>query len=619
MDVVSTCPLRVASIVWQPRPGAWTLTVVCKATFALAPGESRLAELQDEPIPHDRHVGDDAQKSLLAATDLVPWKPRADVLLVGSAFAPQGRPARSVVTRLHVGEIDKRIDVRCDRVFWQDGRLLEGQPFTQLPIGYERAAGGPATTNPAGIRFDAAPDAHGSVPIPNLQPTGSEIARRGDTFAPIAYGPIAPAWPGRADRHSRHAGWAPIGWSARPLPTDFDLAYFNSAPPDQQLASIRADERILLENLHREHPLMVTRLPGLEPRAHLTTGGLPGEAIELVADTLSIDADRGLATVVWRGRLALSHAREEGRIVVSMVAAGAGKAASGAAAADPSATVQLAPVELPTMLGGQGTSAPLPFLAGKSPWSFGEPPAAPPPPPASKAPEDTGTMFGVRSPEGALLPFPTKTPAIAPTPLTVAAAVAVEVAAPAPVFFTRDPGPEPDMIGPLARVNMASPEPDPSAPRLAGTVVSLPEATPPVDGYPLERAAAIAASIARRRSETAKILEENDLTAPDWAAHEQRWNEEIIAELKRGKTDLLHAFDRAYVARLEEERGTIRVEEYARLVIAAERGTLSEILAELTLPRGGMIRIERIWLAKLDDDAELGRSVRREIELAREG
>ena len=65
---------------------------------------------------------------------------------------------------------------------------------------YERAAGGLGTSNPVGMRFDADPDASGGVPIPNLQPPGARVSRRGDTFGPIGFGPIAPAWPERAER-----------------------------------------------------------------------------------------------------------------------------------------------------------------------------------------------------------------------------------------------------------------------------------------------------------------------------------------------------------------------------------------------------------------------------------
>src|SRR5262245_7825821 len=145
MDVVSTCPLRVASLVWQPWTGGAALTVVCKATFQLQPGVAELLEEQEEPRTDDFYWNGDEARSLRAPSDLVPFKVRPDVMLVGRAFAPGGRPVRSLRVRLPVGEIDKSIEVFCDRGFWHDGRVLEGQPFATMPLHYERAAGGPAT------------------------------------------------------------------------------------------------------------------------------------------------------------------------------------------------------------------------------------------------------------------------------------------------------------------------------------------------------------------------------------------------------------------------------------------------------------------------------------------
>lgn len=153
----------------------WALSIVCKATFLLAPGTSQLADVQEELFDVDGYWDDDPQRCLYAPSDLVPVKPRADVLLVGHAFAPGGRPARSVVTRLVVGEMEKRIEVWCDRIFWHEGQLLEGQPFVKMPLRYERAAGGPGTWNPVGMRHDAAPDAHGAVRIPNLQAVAAMV------------------------------------------------------------------------------------------------------------------------------------------------------------------------------------------------------------------------------------------------------------------------------------------------------------------------------------------------------------------------------------------------------------------------------------------------------------
>jgi hypothetical protein len=613
MDVISTCPLRVASVVWQPRAGAWALTVVCKATFQLQPGVSPLAGAQEATDDDEGHWDNDESRSLRAPSDLVPFKARADVLLVGHAFAPGGQPARSLPVRLAVGRVDKRIEVWCDRIFWHEGRLLEGQPFTRMPLRYERAAGGPGTANPVGMRFDAPPDAHGAVPVPNLQPPGLQVTRRGDTFAPVGLGPIAPGWPGRAGKLGRHAaGWSHRQWRAQPLPGDLDRAYFNAAPPDQQVESIEPDERLALEHLHPEHPRLETRLPGVEPAARMTAGGRAGEEIAMAADTLWIDTDRGLATVVWRGRVPLSHAGEEGRVTVSRK----GTAPQGAVAAG--ATMALGPGGVPgsalpfgeapavmaarpfdeapavmgTLMGGSGGAPALPFGPAKSPWV-----GVKPQPAASRetAPVDTGTVYGVKGKAYDVLPFP-------------------EARAPLP--------PPPPKVEPVAPVEIAKeetpPAPEPVVSAAPAETPEPPAAAPPVE-VAIEKCAAIAASIARRPDDRAKILEENQLGAADWTAAEERWNKALKEEAARGKRGLLQAYDAAYVGRLEEERGPIELAEYARLVVATERGRLAEELAEMTLPREAVVRNERVWLKKVVGDPALGKRVKAAVKAARDG
>jgi len=140
----------------------------------------------------------------------------------------------------------------------------------------------------------------------------------------------------------------------------------------------------------------------------------------------------------------------------------------------------------------------------------------------------------------------------------------------------------------------------------------------PIDRYPLERCAAIAASIARTRPETDRILAENELDPPAWQALDQHWNDEVRAQAGRGRTAPLKAYDAAYVAQLEKERGPIQVREYARLVVAKERGIEEETLAELSLPRGALLRLQRVWLARVAADPELGKGVREAMEAARE-
>jgi hypothetical protein len=318
MDVVSLGPLRVAPLFWQTATGGWALTTICRATYALEPVESTLAQEQEEPSEYDNHWDDDDARSIYAPSDLVPFKKRADVLLVGHAFAPQMQPVRSLVARLVVGDVDKSIEVCHDRTWTQDGQLREGARFLKMPLRYERAAGGPETTNPVGIPWDAPPDPYGMFAIPNLQPPGLLISHRSETFVPIGFGPIAPGWPTRVERLLHRAtGWSHQDWSGQPLPNDIDAAYFNSAPRDQQIEALRPNERITIENLHPEHARLTTSLPGVRPRAMAERGGRAPEEIAMICDTLWIDTDRSLCALVWRGTIQLGDRNEAGRVVVS--------------------------------------------------------------------------------------------------------------------------------------------------------------------------------------------------------------------------------------------------------------------------------------------------------------
>ncbi|WP_437335088.1 DUF2169 family type VI secretion system accessory protein [Sorangium sp. So ce394] len=318
MNVFAAAPVPVASILWQPSAGSWVLTVVCKATFLLRPGESPLAPDQEAPTPHDAAWDDAPSRSLQSASDLAPAKPRADVVLVGFAYAPGKAPARSLVARLAVGDLDKSIEVWCDRIFSQDGTLHEGPPFAQMPLVYERAAGGPGSWNPAGLSAGAR-NAYGQIAVPNLQPPGLLVSDPGKAIEPTGFGPIAPTWPSRVEKLGRHAaGWSHRDWSRKPLPAGFDPGYFNIAPPDQQLPSLREDERLVLENLHPEHPRLVTQLPSLRPTATLEGRRGGARPVPLRCDTLWVDTARGRCSLTWRAQIALEHPEEQGRVVVSL-------------------------------------------------------------------------------------------------------------------------------------------------------------------------------------------------------------------------------------------------------------------------------------------------------------
>ncbi|APR78678.1 D-alanyl-D-alanine carboxypeptidase [Minicystis rosea] len=316
MEIVSAGPLPVASVLWQPAPHAFAITFVCRGTFRLAPVESELAAEQDAPSEEDTYWNDDPSRSLSAPSDLAPFKPRADVILVGNAYAPRGEPVRSLVARLKVGDVDKSIEVFGERAFTQEGQLREGARVVRVPLRWERAAGGPGTSNPVGMRLDVE-DTYGATAIPNLQPIGLHLDRRGQHMPPVGFGPIAPSWPARRELLGRHAASWPGGrWMQEPLP-DIEPAFFNAAPRDQQVTALRDDEQIILEHLHPDHPRLVTSLPGVRPQARIERRGTQ-EDVPMHADTLWIDTARGICTLTWRGRVALEHPAEPGRVLIAL-------------------------------------------------------------------------------------------------------------------------------------------------------------------------------------------------------------------------------------------------------------------------------------------------------------
>jgi hypothetical protein len=306
MDVVSLCPVRVASLVWRPSSGGFALTVIGKATFDLRPGELRLAEQQEDPNEDDDFWDDDPHRSVHSPGDLVPFKPRADVVLVGQAFAPGKVPARSLLVRIAVSGVDKTVEVCGDRGWTPEAGVREGVPFTSMQLRYERAANG--AENPVGVRIDAG----AAGPLPNLQAPGSSQGRRVDAIAPVGFGPIAARWPARRAKLGRWAAsFPPRRWEDQLLPEDLDASFFNVAPPDQQPERITAGDRLVLENLSPQHPRLVSEVPHARPRAFVDRGnGL--EEVALVCDTLWIDTDRAVCTLTWRGQIGLHGPADEG-------------------------------------------------------------------------------------------------------------------------------------------------------------------------------------------------------------------------------------------------------------------------------------------------------------------
>ena len=103
--------------------------------------------------------------------------------------------------------------------------------------------------------------------LPRFQPPGLHVTGA-EVIPIIGFGPIAPTWPERFEKLYHHAQtWDHRTWIQRPLPQGIDAAYFNAAPSDQQVDAIRADERIVIDNLHPVLPRIATNLATVIPQA----------------------------------------------------------------------------------------------------------------------------------------------------------------------------------------------------------------------------------------------------------------------------------------------------------------------------------------------------------------
>ncbi len=318
MQIDVAGPVRVASLAWRSATGGPVLTVVAKTTYRLAPVVCELLHEPDDVTIRDVFWDEDPRASLYAPSDLVPLKSRPEVMLVGHAVAPNGGKVASLRTRMIVGSVDKEIEVWADRAWTLDGTLRLGVPFSRMPLRWERAGGGPETSNPVGILQGIA-DNYGQAAVPNLQPIDCAVHAPETFVPPIAFAPIAPAWWSRSSKlGARGDAWIRRGIHDTDLPTDLDPAFFQAAPPDQLLDVLRPDERIVLENLLPDHARLVTSLPGVAPTIHIEVPGAPPYELRISPDTLFIDTDRRVCTLAFRALLPMPSAPRAARLSVRL-------------------------------------------------------------------------------------------------------------------------------------------------------------------------------------------------------------------------------------------------------------------------------------------------------------
>jgi hypothetical protein len=300
----------------------------------------------------DRYFGDLHVSSVRSESDLAPFKPRCDVLVNATAFAPGGTPAARWTATVRVSRpdgaalLEKTLSVCGPRWFERTSTgwsLSDPAPTSEVPVRWELAYGGTSHVTEAGLHeacfvnpigrgwvearwLDALERAGQPAPSrlaapqiedPRRPVTGLDVVNQegvADTRqmaeavkryagTPAGLSALGRAWTPRLQRAGTYdEAWQKERWPH--LPGDFDFAYWNAAPDDQQLAELPPDALIELFNLvapeHAPGGILRAKLPG--HRAFTTVWGSDSAPMSLgmYIDTLLIDTEALRLDVVWR-------------------------------------------------------------------------------------------------------------------------------------------------------------------------------------------------------------------------------------------------------------------------------------------------------------------------------
>jgi hypothetical protein len=306
--------------------GAPFLSVIIKGTFRLENGGPARPAAQQLPIfsadePYDPK---DPTSPLKFESDLVPFKPRTDVILVGHAYAPYGRPAKMVDVEIEVGPIHKKLRVFGDRAWSFPSDQVDAIPyiagpadFVKMPLTWDRAFGGVDKSAPIiagnppfkpwcernylGKGFCGARTVSSihNTPLPNIEDPNDLIRTWDSRPRPVGCG----FFPRNSRPRADWFGTYDEKWKAErapELPVDFRFDAYNGADLSMQAVPyLVGNERVRLVNVTPGGRWQDFALPGFRPTLAATQAGSVRSA-DFRLDTLLLLPNQLVFCSIWR-------------------------------------------------------------------------------------------------------------------------------------------------------------------------------------------------------------------------------------------------------------------------------------------------------------------------------
>ncbi|KPJ67535.1 MAG: hypothetical protein AMJ43_04610 [Coxiella sp. DG_40] len=289
LEIINKSPFAANLYPGFDKDGKHQLTCVIKAGFKFNDqGQLQIMDVSPNIEEIDRFNGKRNQSSLLATSEIMPFKPRNEIILYGTAQVPS---SDSIVTEASI-----RIKWPNNKI-WQKQLRIFGQRIWQktllgtissipkslqpIPIQYEYAYGGigyPA--NPIGMGFTNKPFGNKNLMLPHIELMPKFINKITDRATPAGFAPLPGYWQAQS---------------------------YSQAPSDQQFEQpFMGDEIIsikgMLANLSTTQEVTL-KIPKTKPDLLLQLNQQQ-KILDAACDTVILNTDEQTMYLIWRTGIA---------------------------------------------------------------------------------------------------------------------------------------------------------------------------------------------------------------------------------------------------------------------------------------------------------------------------